>query len=143
MIDLFPNATIFIQWGLFAVALITLHFGIFRPTLRILRERRLRTEGERETAKSLEIRALELTALCEKKVEEARATGGRKKEEIRAAGEKVVAGLLQKTRGDMEAQMEAMRQTIERESREASMQLKQHAQEIAREIAGKVLGREI
>lgn len=143
MIDLLPNSTIFYQWVIFMIALATLHFGIFKPVLRIIAERRNRTQGARETAHSLQHRSEEMLAQCEKKIGEAKALGLEKRAAHLQAGEKVKEELLGKTRAEINQQMEKIRHQIEAETREASLQLKQYAQQISHDVASKVLGREV
>ncbi len=143
MIDLLPNPTIVCQWVLFMVAVFTLHFGIFRPTLRIIQERKNRTEGEKESAHSLESQCHDMTAQVEKRMEEARIMGARKKDERRLAAEKFTEELLKRTRGELEKKMEETRLTVEKESKEAAMQLRQQVRSLAHDITVKVLEREI
>lgn len=143
MIDLLPNTTVLYQWLIFMAALFTLHFGIFRPVLRILEARKAKTVGEKEQAKGLEQRSEEILQFCEKKLVEARSLGGREKEERLRAGEKYVQELMKKTRQEIDHKMEEIRQTIEREGKETALQLKQYAQEVSREIASKLLEREV
>jgi F-type H+-transporting ATPase subunit b len=143
MIDLLPNTTVLYQWVIFMIALMTLHFGIFRPVLKILQERKSKTSGEKERAKTLDQKAEEMMRECEKRMEEARVLGSRQKEERRRIGGKFVEELLKKTRAEIDQKMGEVHQKIEREGREASLQLKQYAQTVSREIATKILEREI
>ncbi len=138
-----PNGTLLYQWVLFMGAFLVLHFGIFKPTLHILAERKARTSGARESAETLQKKAAEILFLCEKKVEEARQLGIAHKNEKLTAGEKLREHLLKKVRGEIDQKMQAMRHQIEGESKQATMQLRQYSQEIARAIASKVLEREI
>ncbi len=143
MIDLLPNATVVVQWVIFMMALVTLHFGIFRPILHLLEERKNRTEGEKETAETLEKKTVEISDRCGKRLEEARLEGSRKKEEIRGAGEKQVEEILKRTRAEMDKRLSETRQTIDKEVKEASFLLRQQARDLSKEIASKILGREV
>lgn len=143
MIDLLPNTTLVAQWVIFMVAVLTLHFVVFRPTLRILEQRKSRTEGEKEAAHALEEKSRDLLAQVERGMEEARQTGVRKKEELRSAAAKFSEDVLKKTRVELEKKMEETRTTVERESKEAALQLRQQARDLAHAIAVKVLEREI
>ncbi len=125
------------------IAVVTLNWGIFKPVLKILEERKNRTVGEKEKAKAFDQRALEMTTLLEKRMEEARQIGLRRKEETRSTGEKFGEGVLKTVRLEMTQKMEELRTKIEAESKKATLQLRQYAQEISREIASKVLEREI
>lgn len=86
---------------------------------------------------------MELSALCEKKLDEARLSGAKKKAEIRQMGERHVEELLKKTRQETDAKMTEVHASIEAQARETSLKLKQYSQELAREITSKVLEREI
>ncbi len=143
MIDLLPNETVLYQWVIFMIAVLTLHFGVFRPTLRILEERKSRTSGAKKNAKELEEKSQEMLTACEKKLEEARLVGVKKKDEIRTVGEKYAGELLKKTRAELERQMEEARQKIDQQAKEASLLLKQSIREIARDLAAKALERGI
>ena len=143
MIELLPDGTILFQWAIFITAVLALHFGIFRPTFRILDERKARSEGEKEAAKNLGEKSQEMLALCEKRVEEARIAGGQKKAELRSVAEKFTEDLLKKTRAELQQKMEETRAQVESESREASFKLRHEARELAGRIATKVLEREI
>lgn len=143
MIDLLPNETIVFQWVIFMTAVLTLHFGIFRPALKILDERESRTAGAKKEAEESEKKSQEVLAVCEKRVEEAHRTGARKKEEIRATGERYAEDLMKKTRGELERRMEEARQKIEKESKEAALLLKQVVRELSHEMASKILEREV
>lgn len=143
MIDLSLNETALFQWVIFMIAFLILHFGIFRPILNILEQRKLKTVGEKEAAQKLNDKSQEMRAAYEKKMEEARLEGIRKKDVLRNSGEKFVEDLLKKTRAETESSMESARSKIEQQSKEASMQLRQQARDLGRDIAGKVLERNV
>lgn len=143
MIDLSINETALFQWAIFMIAFLILNFGIFRPVLRILEERKAKTVGEKETALKLNEKSQEMRTLYDKKMEEARLEGIRKKDVLRTGGEKYVDDLLKKTRGETESSMEAARGEIDRQSKEAALQLRQQARDLGREIAGKILERNV
>lgn len=143
MIDLSVNETALFQWAIFMIAFLILNFGIFRPVLRILEERKAKTVGEKETALKLNEKSQEMRTVYDKKMEEARLEGIRKKDVLRTSGEKYVDDLLKKTRGETESSMEAARGEIDRQSKEAALQLRQQARDLGREIAVKVLERNL
>ena len=143
MIELLPDGTILFQWAIFITAVLTLHFGIFRPTLRILNERKVRSLGEKETAKNLDEKSQEMLVLCEKRIEEARLVGWQKKAELRSSAEKFAEDLLKKTRAELQQKMDETRGQVESESREAAFKLRQEARDLSNRIATKVLEREI
>ncbi|HSA58793.1 MAG TPA: ATP synthase F0 subunit B [bacterium] len=143
MIDLLPNATIVTQWVIFMTAFLVLHFGVFRPTLKIIEQRTSKTAGEKETARQLEEQSKAMELVHSKKMEEARLEGIRKKDVHRTNGERFVEDLLKKARAEIEQNMERSRAEIDRQSKEAALQLRQQARELGHDIAVKVLERNI
>lgn len=125
------------------IALLTLHFGIFKPVLHILNEREAKTTGAKENASHLQHRSDEILDQCEKKIEQARMAGIRKREEHLQSAEKIKEDLLKKTRAEIDEKLEKVHHQIEVETKEATLQLNQYAQQIGREIASKLLEREI
>ena len=143
MIDLAPNITLLFQCGIFFIALIVLHFFIFKPSLLVIEERKKQSQGSSEVADKLTHETEEMTKLCEKKMEEARALGIRKKIEKMDAGEKFRDSLLKKIRADVDAKLEEVSTKIKNESQKASALLNTSAQNMAQSIAAKILEREI
>ena len=143
MIDLLPNQTVAIQWLLFMVAVFTLHFGIFRPVLRILEERKSRTEGLKQNAAVLEKKSEELAAQLEKKLEEGRSRGLRKKEEHRSFALRVSEDLLKKTKAELDQSIERARKEIEVSSQAARSALQKEVEILGREITSKILGKAV
>lgn len=141
MIDLFPNETILFQWLLFMTALWALHFGIFRPALRLIRERGERTEGERQRAEQLMAHAESLLQACEQKIVEARTTGLKDRENRLREGEGKGREIVGQAREGIGKELDKMRHRLESSQREASLHLKQYAEELGKMIAEKVLER--
>lgn len=143
MIDLMPNSTIAAQWIIFAVAVCTLHFGIFKPTLKIIQTRRARSIGARHDAATFVKKSEEKTSVLEKRLEEARRLGYQKKEEIVHQGEHLAEAIIRKAREDVDRTLEGIRKSIDHEYKEASLQIRQYAQELSRDVAAKVLERNV
>ncbi len=143
MINLFPDITIVYQWLNFIAAVLVLHYGIFKPVLKVLEERHLRTIGERDNARLLTDKSEGILKTCEKRLEEARLAGSRKTEEVRAQAGQQAEEILKKARQDVERRREEVRQKIDHSVKECSLQLKQHARELGREMASKILEREV
>lgn len=139
--DIFPNSTVLFQWFLFMTALFALHLGVFRPTLHLIQERRLRTSGEREKAEELLKRVGLLSDQYEKKMAEARLIGIQEKEERLRNGGEVARDHLREARQRIDSQLEKLRQSLEAQGLQVSLQLKQHAQELGQAIAVKIIGR--
>ncbi len=143
MIDLVPNITIAYQWVIFMIAFLVLHFGVFRPTLKIIEQRKSKTVGEKETARELETKSKGMEIIHGKRMEEARLEGIHKKDAHRTSGEKFMEDLLKKTRAEIEQNMERSRSEIDKQSKEAALHLRQQARDLGRDIAVKILERDI
>lgn len=141
--DLFPNETVVFQWFLFITALVALNYGVFRPVLHILQERKNRTEGERKKSEELFHRAENLLTECEKKIAEAHKAGAQEREKLLRETSEKERVFLQQRRGEVDKKMEELRSNLGRQYHEASLQLKQYGQKLGHEIAEKVLGRGI
>lgn len=143
MIDLMPNTTLAVQWVIFMVAVATLHFGVFKPTLKIVQGRRSRSIGAKHEAEVYRKKTEEKTAFLERSLEEARRSGYQKRETALQQGEKQVEEILRKARTEVNHSLEVLRKEIERETKEAAIQLRQYAQELSRDVAAKVLERAV
>ena len=143
MIDLFPNDTLIIQWVIFMVVLATLHFGIFRPTLKILRERKLHTEGQLQKAKELKHKSQELMDQCDAKLGEARLKGNVMREHLLKEGEGIFSKVVQEARETEEAKINQVRQEIESHCQQIVVSLQKSAREMAQDVVQIVLGRKI
>ncbi|MBI2082371.1 MAG: hypothetical protein HYT76_02265 [Deltaproteobacteria bacterium] len=120
-------------------ALFALHFGVFRPVLHLIQQRKDRTSGERERVEQLNQRIETLVAQCDKRLEEGRRTGALEKERLLQEAETASREVIHSVRQEIEKEMEKARTDLDRQARSISLQLKQHAQELGREIASKVL----
>jgi len=143
VIELVPDITVVYQWVIFMIAFLVLHFGVFKPTLKILEARKSKTIDEKETALALNEKTEEMKALYNRRLEEARLEGIRKKDDLRVSGEKFVEDLLKKTRTETESAAEKSRSEIDRQSKEAALALRQQARDLGHEIAVKLLERNI
>jgi len=141
--DLFPNETVLFQWFLFVTAFFALHFGVFRPVLHLIRERKELTEGAREKAQELTRRAGELLQDWELKIRGAREKGARDRESLLQEGEARQSEILDAVRAEGTRKLETLRGQLEKKQKEVSLQLRQYGQEMGREIVETLLGRGI
>lgn len=141
MIELFPDITLAYQWVLFMATLLVLNWGVFRPALKIIRERRQRTEGDERRAAEFGQKIGELTAKVDLHLAQARQEGQLLMQEIRGAAESVASKTTQLARQRMETQLKAMRTALEKEAKAAELQLKQHAGTLAKDLSERVLER--
>lgn len=141
MIDLYPNETLVIQWLLFMVALIILNWGVFRPILKLIRERHLRTEGDEAQAQEFGKKIMELSSKVDESLQRARQEGQEIILGLRQEAESTSAKTTELARQRMESQLADVRRALEKESVEAELQLKQHAKDLANELGKQVLER--
>ena len=141
MIELFPDITLLYQWVLFMAVLLVLNWGIFRPALKIIHERRQRTEGDERRAAEFGHKISELKAKVDHHLAQAKLEGQVLMQEIRGEAEGVATKTTQLARQRMETQLGAIRGLIETEAKAAELQLKQHTGTLAKELGERVLER--
>lgn len=143
MIDLLPNATVFIQWFLFLAAYFILSRFVFSPTLKIIKERHDKTELEKENTAKILQKAETLFAEVEAKLEEARRRGSQLKEAHLSAAYSEQATLQSLVRSQNQKMLEDLHQKIKKEGDAARLQLQQDVQVMGQKIAEIVLERAI
>lgn len=143
MIDLLPNYTFFIQWGLFLYTFLVLNFLVFRPVMRILQRRRELTIGAEQEAEVLNDKTEALIAEHTQKMQEARSKGIALKEKNKKEGETEANALLATSREELEKSLHQARQEIASESKEAQLALRKYSREMGEELAEKLLGRKV
>jgi F-type H+-transporting ATPase subunit b len=140
MISLLPDHTLVIQWLIFVLVLCVLNFGIFRPILKILRERQNKTKGERLRAEEFEKKAAQLTAQYEEELTKARLQGNQERDRLCKEGEQVYSEIVKATRATEEAKLEEIRSDLAQKRQSATTQLEKTAQDMGQEVATMVLG---
>ena len=137
------DGTLFINLGLFLVAMFLLTQLLWKPYLRVREVRTSRIEGEKESAKRLEAEAAMRLGRVEVELAEARRAGSSERARVRSEAQKREQQVLsaaqagaQKTLADARARVEAAMVT-ERAS------LAARAEALGREAAERVLGRKV
>jgi F-type H+-transporting ATPase subunit b len=143
MIDLMPNGTVFVQWGLFLAAFFVLNKLVFAPTLKVLDGRKEKIVNTKKRAEGLTLEAETLLSQVEDKITKARARGNQLKEEKLAEAFAQQAKVQAQVREENQLMLQKVHEKVEEEGRGASLQLKEYAQQIGLEIAEKVLERKI
>jgi F-type H+-transporting ATPase subunit b len=143
MIDLLPNSTLPLMWGIFLVVLIVLNKLVFQPTLKIIEARRNQTDALAGDAVSLIQKSQEALATYEKKIAAARVEAARSREAIIQEARKEEAQLVARARKENEGVLEEMKSQLDSERKEAMMKLKQYAQELAKSMANKILEKKV
>ncbi len=143
MIDLMPNMTLFVQMGIFIFVLLSMHFLIFRPVLRILAARHALTEGAQKEAKRLQDSAAEMLNTVSARVKAARDEGLKEKSALTRDGETHAHELVHQSRQVWEGRLEESRAILSAEARAAQESLRQRSQELSKEMTEKLLGRKV
>lgn len=137
------DGTLFINLGLFLVAMFLLTQLLWKPYLRVRAERTSRIEGEKENAKRLEGEAAARLGRVDAELAEARRAGSNERARVRSEAQRREQEVLaraqaaaQKTLADGRARVEAA-MTAERAT------LAKRAEALGREAAEKVLGRQV
>ena len=141
MIDL--DVTVLIQIANFVVLIAILNRVLYRPLLRVLEERRRRTEGTLAQVETVDEQREGLLASYEADIaaahSEARSLVQAQAGEAEAEAEKIVAEA--KSHADQE--LAEAEKVLERRRAELTAELTQEVDGLAHQIAGKVLGRPV
>lgn len=140
-IQLFPDRTLFIQLGIFLAVVFSLNQFVFKPVLKILKLRRLRTEGDRKKIEEVAQKTQNLIKEYEAKMQEAKKEAFQIKEALRKEGHEQSLNIVQEARQASTAQIEKIKKEIAAAGSQATAQLESQAENLSRQIAEKVLGR--
>lgn len=137
--DLFPNETFPVMWGLFLLVLFSLHWLVFKPTLEIIEKRRHQGHGLEEKSKFLQQESLEKTAFYESEINAARQAAGQARESILKLAREEERRIIEEARQVAEASLKQLRATIEKEKLEASIKLKNEIESLSTEMVNRIL----
>ncbi len=137
------NATLFIQLVNFLILMVLLDRILFRPMLRILEERRERTEGRRRQAERIEAEAEAIWSDYQERIRQAKAEADRIRAEIIRRAEAERQKLLAQVAEDSEKRLAQIRARIRGEVEEARKALEAEARALAEGMAERLLGRRV
>ncbi|MGD2064228.1 MAG: ATP synthase F0 subunit B [Nitrospirota bacterium] len=141
MIDL--DVTVLIQIANFLVLIVILNRVLYRPLLRVLEERRRRTEGTLAQVETVEEQGDELLASYEADIavahSEARSLVQEQAGQAAAEAEQIVS----EAKSRSEAELAEAETVLERRHAELTTELAAEVDGLAQQIAGKVLGRPV
>jgi F-type H+-transporting ATPase subunit b len=141
LIDL--DGTLFVQLGLFLLAVVVLYRFLWKPYLRVRDERVTRVEGYRQEATRIDAEAQARMERLEAELAEARRVGVGERASARSAALAREQELLAQAQAAAQrAQAEARAQLAAALAAERAT-LQQKATEIGRQAAKKILGREV
>ncbi len=136
-----PDLSVF--WVILAV--LVLAFGLdrvlFKPLLRVMRERETAVKSAMDLAHDASTKARVATDEFETSVAAARSDLYKQMDERRRAAELYRSELMARTREETDASLAAARTQLDEQSAKARVQLEKDAEALGREIAQKVLGR--
>jgi F-type H+-transporting ATPase subunit b len=136
-----PNLSI--VFVIFAVVLlaIVLDRALFKPLLRVMRERETAVNAAMKLAEDAAAKAEAATAQFDASVAAARADLYKQMDERRKAAEGYRNELVAKTKADVDAQLASARAELDAQAARARAALEAEAENLGRDIAAKVLGR--
>ena len=141
MLQIPPDYTFLVQIAIFLVLWVALKRLWFDPALRLVRERKQRSEGALSEARAIQAEAERLRAEHAALLEQARAEAHREMQEIVRRAEVEQKRLIEEAQDQAERTLVEAREQIARDVSTARQSLRDAAHDIARMVAEKVLGR--
>ena len=143
MLKIPPDYTFLVQIAIFLVLWVVLKRLWFDPALRVVRERRVRSEGALNEARAIQAEAERLRAEHARSLEEARAEAQREMGEIVRRAEADQKRVVAEAHAEAERVLATAREQIGRDVTTARQSLRESAHEVARAVAEKLLGRPV
>ncbi|MDW7708964.1 MAG: ATP synthase F0 subunit B [Deferrisomatales bacterium] len=137
------NATLVVQLVNFLLLMYLLNRILFRPMLRVLEERRERTEGRRTKAAQLESEAQAIWDDYQKRIHAAKADADRSRTQLVRQGETERDRLLAAATAEADKAVAQVRARLRGEAEEARRSLRAQAGQVAESIAQRILGRAV
>jgi F-type H+-transporting ATPase subunit b len=141
-IDLDFNNSVVFQVVIFVFLIVVLKPLLFDPMLKVFGLREERTEGARDTARSLEERAGELLVRYEAELDRVSRAAAEERDRTRAETSKLEAQMLNEAREASAKIVDEGRRRIDTEVNAIRFELGKQAERLASDIATRVLGRE-
>lgn len=136
-----PNLSVIFVIVAVVVLAVVLDRVLFKPLVRVMRERESAVQSALELAESATARAQAATAEFDANVAAARADLYKQMDERRKAAESYRQDLVAQTRAEVGAQLAGAKAELEAQTAQARATLEAEAEELGRDIASKVLGR--
>lgn len=135
------NTTLLIQLANFLLLMYLLNRILFRPMVRLLDERRERTEGRRKKAAETEGQAQAIWDDYQKKVQEAKAEADRVRGQVVRKAEGEREKMLEAGAASAEKTVTQVRARVRAEAEDARKALRGEAERLAAAAAERILGR--
>ena len=136
-----PNLSVIFVIVAIVLLAVVLDRVLFKPLVRVMRERESAVQSALELAESATARAQAATAEFDANVAAARADLYKQMDERRKAAESYRQDLVAQTRAEVGAQLAGAKAELEAQTAQARATLEAEAEELGRDIASKVLGR--
>lgn len=136
-----PNLSVIFVIVAIVLLAVVLDRVLFKPLVRVMRERESAVKSALELAESATARAQAATAEFDANVAAARADLYKQMDERRKAAESYRQDLVAQTRAEVGAQLAGAKAELEAQTAQARATLEAEAEELGRDIASKVLGR--
>lgn len=137
------NKTVLLQMVIFAVLIVVLKPLLFDPILKVFALREEKTEGARERARKLQLKAGDLLTRYEKELERINHAAAAERDKARTETAKLEAEILNEAREVTSRVEREGRERIQQEVTQMRTDLQKQSSSMAREIAGRILGREV
>jgi F-type H+-transporting ATPase subunit b len=136
-----PDLSVLWVIGAILLLAVILDRWLFKPVLRVIRERETAVQSAMQMAEDATARAKAATAEFDSKMGAARADLYKQLDERRKAGDQYRNDLMAKTREEVDKTLAGARIELDEQVARATAKLEQDAEQLGREIADKVLGR--
>ena len=136
-----PNLSVIFVIIAVILLVVVLDRVLFKPLLRVMRERAEAVSSAITLAESATAKAQAATADFDAKVTAARADLYKQMDERRKAADEYRAELMAKTKTEVDAQLADARATLQAQTDQARAILDKDAESLGQQIAAKVLGR--
>ena len=137
------DLTFLLQMVVFATLIVVLKPLLFEPVLRVFEEREQRTEGARDSARSMQEEAGELLSRYEKELAKVHEVARQERDRIRAETAKVEAELIAQARDTATKILDDGRKRLTQERAQLEFSLGRESERLARTMAEVVLGRSL
>jgi F-type H+-transporting ATPase subunit b len=137
------DLTFVLQMVVFATLIVVLRPLLYEPVLRVFEEREKRTEGARDSARSMQEEAGELLRRYEQELAKVHDAARQETDRARAETVRIESELLAKARDAANVIVERGRAQLHRERDQITFSLGQASERLARNMAEAVLGRSL
>ena len=137
------DLTFVLQMLVFATLIVVLRPLLYDPVLRVFEEREKRTDGARDSARSMQEEAGELLRRYERELAKVHEVARQETDRARAETVRIEAELLAKARAAANVIVERGRAQLHRERDQIEFSLGQASERLARNMAEAVLGRSL